>query len=137
MLFNLEVNRITRKKIVEEIVQTEETYVSKLETLKTNFCEPLLQSSSKLDIAALNSQIQIILSYSQLLLQKLKKQLDEWADNNNSKIGAIFLEYSDFLKVYTQYVNYHTTLRKAISQEKRTNSQFLTLLTVSIIINYI
>lgn len=39
------------------------------------------------------------------------------------------MEYSDFLKVYTQYVNYHTTLRKAISQEKRTNSQFLTLLT--------
>lgn len=88
-----------------------------------NFCSPLKEVSSAVDISDLDTQIQIIASYSQLLLKKLENQLSSWNDST-STIGNIFLEYTDFMKVYTQYVKYHSTVQKSIKEERNNNKKF-------------
>ena len=116
---------------MEEIVSTETTYISKLHILKTQFCIPLKDHTDLVDISALESQIQIISSYSQLLLSKLEKQLSEWNDDS-TMIGNIFLQYIDFLKAYTQYVKYHSTIQKAIKEAKAKQETFKSLLEVCV-----
>jgi hypothetical protein len=55
---------------------------------------------------AIFSQVDIILKYNQMLYNDLRTRMEGGKD---SKIADIFLRFTDFLKVYTVYVNNYTT----------------------------
>jgi hypothetical protein len=59
------------------------------------------------------SQVDIILKYNLLLYTDLQKRMEEGRD---SKIADIFLRFTDFLKIYTVYVNNYTTAFSTIRE---------------------
>lgn len=69
---------------------------------------------------AIFSQVDIILKYNQMLFNDLKARMEGGKD---SKIADIFLRFTDFLKVYTVYVNNYTTAFETI-RECMKNSKF-------------
>lgn len=88
-----------RKKVVHEIISTEESYVSSLEEIRTEFITPIRQNGllDPKSISMLFSNIEIILDFHQVFLPQLKQ--------NKDHVAGTILAYADFLKMYTQYVN--------------------------------
>jgi hypothetical protein len=83
---------------------------------------------SKSEIKNIFSEIEVILNYNVMLLNELEKRMDNWSQEQI--IGDIFLKITDFLKVYTQYVNnYNRAIHTMHSCEK--NEKFSSFLLVN------
>jgi len=110
-LGSLELKIDMRKKLVEEIMSTEKTFISALEELTGGMLAKLMAISAEFGAAAdlpekelqlLYSAAGIILQYSKLLLEMLEPRVLSWSPT--TCIGDIFLQLGDFMKIYTQYV---------------------------------
>jgi len=60
----------------------------------------------------------VILAYNNMLLQEIDKRMKVW--NCDSTLSDVFLRMTDFLKVYTQYVNNYNTAITTFIGLKRT-----------------
>lgn len=91
----------TRDQIIREIVTTEETYLRSLSTIIEHYVLPLrkLKIISQEVLSNLFSNIEMITDFHKLFLDHLKK--------SKSSIPSIFLQYADWLKIYTTFVNHY------------------------------
>jgi hypothetical protein len=98
----------TFQSIIKEIIDTERDYVNDLQTLNevkkrvfySNlklYYTTLLKMVSPQELQPIFSNINDIFNINKLLLKELQEMTD------TSRIGEIFLRYSDFLKIYTNY----------------------------------
>merc|ERR1739838_992110 len=92
-----------RSKIREEILATETKYVEDLTILMTTFVLPLKEKKANdanfitaAEAQNLVSNLEMLASFHQLFLPHLQ------ASNN---ISNVFLDYSDYFKMYTHYMN--------------------------------
>eukprot|EP01127_Copromyxa_protea_P015344 TRINITY_DN4401_c0_g1_i1.p1 TRINITY_DN4401_c0_g1~~TRINITY_DN4401_c0_g1_i1.p1 ORF type:complete len:1275 (-),score=238.87 TRINITY_DN4401_c0_g1_i1:139-3642(-) len=108
----------TRKSIVQEVLQTEEVYVSCLHYLNTTYYKILSQMSpDHIEFSKLRtifSSAQIIEGFNTRLLVSLRARVEKWS--NSSLISDIFLKIVDFMKLYTTYVNYYDEVSRIIEQ---------------------
>eukprot|EP01102_Stenamoeba_stenopodia_P002030 TRINITY_DN11817_c0_g1_i1.p1 TRINITY_DN11817_c0_g1~~TRINITY_DN11817_c0_g1_i1.p1 ORF type:complete len:974 (-),score=215.38 TRINITY_DN11817_c0_g1_i1:308-3229(-) len=93
-----------RENVAREIFTTEDGYVKSLTLLKDVFLFPMnvMGFVTSPWLQGMLANVQVIINYSQLLLSKLKPRVDNW--NPRQCLGDIFLQITNFLKVYTQYV---------------------------------
>eukprot|EP01125_Pyxidicula_operculata_P004908 TRINITY_DN1817_c0_g1_i2.p1 TRINITY_DN1817_c0_g1~~TRINITY_DN1817_c0_g1_i2.p1 ORF type:complete len:764 (+),score=191.86 TRINITY_DN1817_c0_g1_i2:34-2325(+) len=119
-----------RLRIIQEILDTERTYIKNLEVLMNVFYEPLKKSvessSPLLNVTQLNTifgDIKLIIPLNQQLFEELQECVSKGPDNA-TKIGEIFVKMSPALKLYTQYVNnYENAIQTLNTLRKSTKFQ--------------
>eukprot|EP01114_Cavostelium_apophysatum_P014970 TRINITY_DN3996_c0_g1_i1.p1 TRINITY_DN3996_c0_g1~~TRINITY_DN3996_c0_g1_i1.p1 ORF type:complete len:701 (-),score=169.13 TRINITY_DN3996_c0_g1_i1:41-2143(-) len=102
--------------VAKEILTTEELYINNLKTLIKLYKVPLTENASSKkafitedQVRLLFSDIEIILGYNQQLLEDMTPRIKSWSPSQC--LGDIFLRITNFLKVYTGYVqNYDVAL---------------------------
>lgn len=114
-----------RNEIAKEILTTERKYVQNLDVLVTKFLEPMQSNNiiSPSHIKNIFSNIIMIRSYNEQLLSRLEERMSNWF-SSGQKLGDIFLEMTEFLKVYTMYVNNYNTSIATMTQLLGENSKF-------------
>lgn len=101
-----------RARIVQEIVDTERTYVTALTKLQ-DILEPLVEEHSNPDLVAdskfpineantIHSTAGIITGLSKMLLEMLEPRAKDFTEE--TRISDVFLKLADFMKVYTHYI---------------------------------
>eukprot|EP01132_Coremiostelium_polycephalum_P002674 gene2674-3317_t len=117
-----------RARVAQEIYQTEMDYVKNLNICITCYMEPLLKSEvlTKEQAKTIFSDIHIIYSFGNKLLEKLKPRLEKWY--TYQKLGDIFCFIAECLKVYATYVQNYNHSMVAIEELKK-KEKFLTALT--------
>lgn len=103
-----------RNEIAKEILTTEESYVRSLTVLLSVYKEAFKQLGEELvptsKIKSIFSEIEVIKGYNDLMYKKIKARMESWY-SEGQRLGDIFLQFTDFLKVYTAYVNnYNATM---------------------------
>lgn len=99
-----------RKRIVQEIVETERDYVKHMETLKNNYEAPLIrfaeskQKHITLDgMKTIFSNLDLILGVNVELLNKIEEKFADWSDD--STLGDVFVQLAPIFKMYNDYGN--------------------------------
>ncbi|KAL6071820.1 Spore wall protein 2 [Balamuthia mandrillaris] len=101
----------TRKMVAEELLATEKTYVNSLETVVKQVIVPLKKTSlnvltqDEIDQVFLNTEQ--ILAHHQRFLSLLERRIENW--NDDSKLGDIFLNETDFIWDYGKFLNDYET----------------------------
>jgi hypothetical protein len=100
-----------RAKINAEIISTEQSYISALEAIHVNLLGPVKALQNEWEIPAqtvidLCSNIEVIVNFHRMLIMEL----------TGAKISVpeVFLKYSDYLKMYTQYLSNYPNMMKAV-----------------------
>ncbi|KAJ3289122.1 hypothetical protein HK104_007720 [Borealophlyctis nickersoniae] len=103
-----------RRKIVAEIVFTEQTYVKQLQALVDIYVSKLEQGDllSQHDCAAIFGNVKSILKVHEQLLP----DIEEAAKQPYQRIGQVFMDIAPFLKMYSQYYNNFETANSYVSQ---------------------
>jgi len=114
---------VRRIENLKEIISTETTYVTRLESVVRVFMEPMKLSgvANRDQIRAIFSELEIVLAYNTMLLGELSCRMQKL--NADTCVGDIFVKMSDFLKVYTQYVNNYNVALVTVNQLKK-NEKF-------------
>jgi len=116
-----EVNNEVRKRIATEMMETERSYKKSLEFVTANFYAPLLQLSKpiiqKEDVKVIFCNMGDLTGVHQCILSDLEKKVSNFSDE--SKIGDVFKQYSEQLKIYTTYVNNYDLSMKVLVRAMR------------------
>lgn len=94
-----------RTETARELLRSENIYVDSLRVIVEVFLTPLRKPGSALSpwqVKAVFSEVEVIMNYTAILLDRVEKKLAAWT--HNQCLGEIFLKLTDFLKVYTEYV---------------------------------
>eukprot|EP01104_Vermistella_antarctica_P011680 TRINITY_DN3293_c0_g1_i1.p1 TRINITY_DN3293_c0_g1~~TRINITY_DN3293_c0_g1_i1.p1 ORF type:complete len:1188 (+),score=330.11 TRINITY_DN3293_c0_g1_i1:280-3843(+) len=98
-----------RKHICKEILSTEVNYVDSLQMVHDHFLLPMQAHSRKggaftnVEFKTIFFNINVILNINKQLLKDLQLRWETWGPDQ--KLGDIFLQMVDYLKVYSTYVN--------------------------------
>mmetsp|Transcript_8901 Transcript_8901/g.13292 ORF Transcript_8901/g.13292 Transcript_8901/m.13292 type:complete len:532 (-) Transcript_8901:181-1776(-) len=100
----------------QEIIDSEQTYMANLNALMSTYVEPMTTVVSSEDHKKMFTDVKSIHAFHMLFVPKLKETKD---------IGAAFVKYADYLKIYTEYINHYAevinTLSELRKQKKFTN----------------
>ncbi|XP_068134350.1 FYVE, RhoGEF and PH domain-containing protein 4 isoform X2 [Hyperolius riggenbachi] len=122
-----ETNEEKLHNIANELLQTEETYVNRLELLQT-FSTALSNEAKKgsfpVDVPQkIFSNISSIHSFhSSFLLPALEGRMKEWSDD--PRIGDILLKLAPFLKMYAEYVRNFDNANETVKTWMERSVQF-------------
>jgi len=102
-----------RKRAIAEVLSTEESYVNSLGSLSRVFIQPLMKLSadpsqmilSREEIQIIFSNIEVIRQLNEKFKEDLKKEIGPEGTEEKTNLGKTFLEFSQFFKMYTMYVN--------------------------------
>ncbi|GAM23528.1 hypothetical protein SAMD00019534_067030 [Acytostelium subglobosum LB1] len=106
-----------RERIALEITKTEEEYLTRLLFLRDHMLKDLREAIKKgspiiseEEVRAIfSSELESIILTNTMLKEELQRRLKAW--DTDTQIGDIFLKFSSFLKVYSQYsINYETAI---------------------------
>eukprot|EP01107_Rhizomastix_libera_P016597 TRINITY_DN6995_c0_g1_i1.p1 TRINITY_DN6995_c0_g1~~TRINITY_DN6995_c0_g1_i1.p1 ORF type:complete len:1108 (+),score=333.15 TRINITY_DN6995_c0_g1_i1:431-3325(+) len=115
-----------RKNIADEILETEQSYVSQLTMLYEHFYMKLKENSCGLEpdqVTQMFSNIDFIIQYhKQAMLPQLDKILLTW--NDNSCLGPMMLEALPKLKLYFHYINNHGKAVEIYKESKKKKPKF-------------
>lgn len=116
-----------REKVAMELLETERSYVEKLNTLVEVFEVPFREANilSNDQFVHIFSNLDVIRNFNTILLKDLEQIISNWT--SNSLLGGVFLQMADFLKLYTTYINNYTSALQTISFCKQ-SSVFTALL---------
>ncbi|KAJ5066689.1 faciogenital dysplasia protein [Anaeramoeba ignava] len=123
-------NTEKRGNIILEIIQTEEDYLSSLNIIIEYYKKPLVQKKiiSSEDSTEIFKQIETIFGVNKQLLELLKKDLPKNPKEiSDLKIGNIFLQVADFLKLYIDYCSSYTFSMKRLNKYT-SNSKYTTFI---------
>eukprot|EP01084_Bolivina_argentea_P204713 349634_1 len=115
-----------RMKVVNELLQTEKTYVQCLDNLIRHCMLPLQSKNDKLFLSPTEHQtifpsdIRTIYMFHSKLLVEFAKVHSNW-DNDTSKIGNIFVKYGQLFKMYQNYMNNYEKAVSCLSTLKNKN----------------
>merc|ERR1712137_996595 len=115
-----------RRRVSQELLETEITYVDNLNLLKEAFYEPLHKNSldqtaaviSTDDVRNIFGSLNIILPVNKLLLQELRTRL-QVPESDYLQIGEAFQTLAYGLKSYTAYCNDYETARQILGRLKK------------------
>eukprot|EP00467_Chlorarachnion_reptans_P001241 CAMPEP_0114513526 /NCGR_PEP_ID=MMETSP0109-20121206/15626_1 /TAXON_ID=29199 /ORGANISM="Chlorarachnion reptans, Strain CCCM449" /LENGTH=977 /DNA_ID=CAMNT_0001693423 /DNA_START=11 /DNA_END=2944 /DNA_ORIENTATION=+ len=120
-------------KVREEIVSTEETYVEQLNQLIQLYIDPLRKMCHEAaqnkknppldqkELSTLFGNIETIFSVNQHFLTELRRNKETEAQGKG--IGAIFLEFAPYFKMYTDYVGNHDRATDLLAKIQKNNSR--------------
>jgi len=111
-----------RRKIVNEVLSTENYYVLCLEVMVRRYFDPLLELAetevmpqrTKAEIHSIFSNIEQILPINKHLLEAVRQRVDNW--HENQLLGDIFLKMAPFFKMYNTYGNNYEKAVETISR---------------------
>ncbi|KAK7078752.1 Rho guanyl-nucleotide exchange factor activity protein [Halocaridina rubra] len=103
-----------RKKIIEEMVSSEEAYLKQLNTLDKYFIKPSLEK--ELFPQSIHTMV-----FGQLLpIREMSLELYRSLCGESSDIGTAFLQLAPFLKVYSSYAkNYQQAINLLVDHERK------------------
>jgi len=101
-----------RKKVAQEILSTEKTYIKALDTICDKFLNPLRKAVAEDKPIISNQDIQMVFSVISVIRDLNKKfyaDLEPLINNYTlgTQIGKVILDFAPYFKMYTQYVNAH------------------------------
>jgi hypothetical protein len=126
---NIPILRARRKRneIVKEILTTEDKYVKQLTVLVNVYMKALESLGESLlpaaKIRSIFSEIKVIVSYNTVILNMLQARVQKWFESEQV-LGDIFLRFTDFLKVYTAYVNNYNESMSTMQDQMINNPAF-------------
>eukprot|EP00026_Physarum_polycephalum_P002195 Phypoly_transcript_02200.p1 GENE.Phypoly_transcript_02200~~Phypoly_transcript_02200.p1 ORF type:complete len:905 (+),score=146.21 Phypoly_transcript_02200:115-2829(+) len=104
-----------RQTVVSELITTERTYVGCLQTLLSEYFQPLRKMAAEGQplsqtlnenlLKTIFNNAEVIYNINSNLLAKLEQRWNTW--NYEQKLGDVFLSTMEFLKCYNQYVNHY------------------------------
>jgi len=113
-----------RERIVKEITETEEQYLDRMNYLKTVVLKDLRDAVNKgspiisiEEIQTIFSEVEIIEAYNQKFLQDFKQRTANF--KKDTMIGDIFIKFSQFLKIYSQYSRNYSEAMNALNECKK------------------
>ncbi|EGC34225.1 hypothetical protein DICPUDRAFT_153584 [Dictyostelium purpureum] len=126
---------LKRRKVAEEILQTEKVYVGKLKAINDVYLTPLKVAATEnphppltLDqIHTIFSEILTIYNYNSHLLHKLEERIKDSSTILN--IGELFISITDFLKSYKGYINNYPKAMQTLEKVKKNQNVELLLQT--------
>lgn len=108
-----------RTEIAKEILTTEESYIRSLRILVNVYMKTLESLGDDvvppIKIRTIFSEIKVILSYNEIIHKDIRERMNNWY-SEGQRLGDIFLRLTDFLKVYTAYVNNYNDAINTIQQ---------------------
>jgi len=113
-----------RKRCIDEIITTEESYVEAMYTLVQHYLKPLKELAilSDKEILSIFSNIEIIANLNTELLKQLEERKVIWVDEEPSIIGDIFVRMGPMFRMYREYCqnfdNSLETLKFCTTNEK-------------------
>jgi len=101
-----------RQRVIDEILSSEQSYVNSLTVLCNYFIFPMKKLAREPKEAVLTSEeiqtifsnIELLRSLNQTFMDNIKKEIDKGTEEKTD-IGKTFMEFSQFFKMYTMYVN--------------------------------
>eukprot|EP01119_Soliformovum_irregulare_P019072 TRINITY_DN5977_c0_g1_i1.p1 TRINITY_DN5977_c0_g1~~TRINITY_DN5977_c0_g1_i1.p1 ORF type:complete len:961 (-),score=254.34 TRINITY_DN5977_c0_g1_i1:6-2888(-) len=143
-----ELRERNRIEVINEILISERYYVRDLEIIINNFLKPLKGQVTTIDqiasafvtpnktvtiltpeeIAALFSNIDIILSVNKVLLSNLAQDFEAAGGIQLMNIGGVFLHLVEFLKIYSIYSNDQSNAIALYNRLKKDNKLFANFL---------
>ncbi|EGC28731.1 hypothetical protein DICPUDRAFT_85191, partial [Dictyostelium purpureum] len=113
-------NEATQKKILDEILSTEEDYLRDLDFIINDMVEPLsLKGIDKPTLMGVFSNIEIIRNVSKTIVDDLKSNT-----LNLHNFILVFKKMSAFFKMYSQYCTHHPKSIQNINDLVKNNSTF-------------
>eukprot|EP00727_Mastigamoeba_balamuthi_P012485 m51a1_g786 putative domain containing protein (416) ;mRNA; r:625356-627153 len=111
-----------RHKIACELLSTEQSYVESLVTVQQVFLVPLGEGAKspplpQQTVRAIFSIWENIAGFHQVLLPLIQKRVENWGPS--SSVGDIFLQNSDFMRMYAQYANGYIAAITALDGAKK------------------
>eukprot|EP01117_Protostelium_nocturnum_P009756 TRINITY_DN3487_c0_g1_i2.p1 TRINITY_DN3487_c0_g1~~TRINITY_DN3487_c0_g1_i2.p1 ORF type:complete len:1224 (+),score=478.26 TRINITY_DN3487_c0_g1_i2:243-3914(+) len=127
---NIVKDAVMRKKLAQEIYETEKSYVNHLLIVINHFKTPLsvrLNSAGKPlvepeDIKTIFSDIEVIHGINSLFLEAFEKKITSWSPLQ--VLSDVFSSFQVSLRMYTQYVNNYNRSIARIAELKKTNKEF-------------
>eukprot|EP01094_Clydonella_sp_ATCC50884_P016755 TRINITY_DN2808_c0_g1_i1.p1 TRINITY_DN2808_c0_g1~~TRINITY_DN2808_c0_g1_i1.p1 ORF type:complete len:447 (-),score=119.72 TRINITY_DN2808_c0_g1_i1:258-1520(-) len=113
-----------RRKVVNELHQTEKDYVTSLQALSWCFLKPLSQRAQTLppeiamELAALEPLVETIKSIHVVFLQDIKKAITASPVPAIAGVGPPFLQMANYLKTYKNYVGHYQKLVPLLAARK-------------------
>eukprot|EP01080_Neovahlkampfia_damariscottae_P002501 gene2501-3207_t len=119
-----------RNDILEEFLETEETYVSNLNVLMKYFINPFLKDGivSPQFHSKVFSSVSVVLGVNTVFLTKLKMVLKESDENKLSEMSKLLSSFAQTFKLYVGYIKDYESMNDSIIKEKSKNqklSQYL------------
>ena len=96
-----------RKKAVDELIQTEQTYIDRLTLCIDNFAKPLKNNNKLISFQnheTLFKDLEVIRGLNSTFLNDLQSSVANW-DNNNTMIGDYFIKFTPYFRMYQNYMN--------------------------------
>jgi len=119
--------RFHRRKVVEEILSTEKTYLETLSIITDRYIHPLRTAArpilSENELKIVFSSIEVILNTNTKLYEDLQKEVAAY-DPTKTMLGHVFLHMTAYLKVYTDYVSNYPNALTCVHDLLETNSVF-------------
>lgn len=113
--------------VANEFSVTEKNYVQILGLVVNIFLKPLSQQKGLLDpkhTSGIFSDVELLYMHHQRLYSCLQKRIKDWELFAKRGIGDIILNETDFLKLYSTYVNNYPTAMQTLHQLQAENPQF-------------
>eukprot|EP00003_Mantamonas_plastica_P017024 TRINITY_DN2844_c0_g1_i10.p1 TRINITY_DN2844_c0_g1~~TRINITY_DN2844_c0_g1_i10.p1 ORF type:complete len:1160 (+),score=379.73 TRINITY_DN2844_c0_g1_i10:139-3480(+) len=111
-----------RLMVLNELVETEKTFVNSLTILIQEFLIPVreMELLTPGEVSKVFSVVETIAG----LNKKLLTDMEEAMKSATPDIGSVFLEMAPFLKVYAQYVNNYTSAMPTLAKLQKTKKKF-------------
>jgi hypothetical protein len=107
-----EIRAKNRQSAIEELIESERTYIENLHILIEKFVHPIKRDRSlgvSISMAsALFSNVEIICGFHEKFLNELQ--------NSQENIGQTFVKFSDFLKMYSDYISHYEQALQVLHQ---------------------
>jgi len=111
-----------RKKAIEEIINSEKSYLKQLEIVEEFFMKPLQENE------ILASQIYASIFGDILGIRQVNKELLLAMETSTDKIGKVFLDLAPYLKFYSTYANDFKTATNLVEDQLVKNKPFRTFM---------
>lgn len=117
--------QLTRQKVAQEIMVTEESYVNGLLKLGTHFGSQAQVILLKEDYDTIFGSLAQALPINMALLKDLKERLAHYSDETT--IGDLFIKFAPYFKLYAAYIGGHEKALNLISSLLAKNKAFRTV----------
>lgn len=111
-----------RKRAIEEIINSEKSYLCQLEIVEEYFMKPLQESE------ILPSQVYANIFGDILGIRQVNKELLVAMEVSTDKIGKVFLDLAPYLKFYSTYANDFRQATQLVEEHMEKNKAFRSLL---------
>lgn len=123
-------------KLIGELIDTEYTYVTNLHHLIDIYIVPLRQNNDLYNIKheqikSIFMNVESIYQFHQLLYNELSDIIHQ--QNNVALLCKILMKYSDFMKIYTMYVNGYSTCLSTLTElsDNKKFTKYMTDVTIN------